>query len=57
MIRIDLGPLGRLKCPVFLKAKKLRNYNINFFEKSIMKTGSVKNIKRVHLVYPLGNKV
>ena len=57
MIRIDLGPLGRFKCPVSLKAKKLSNYKTYLFEKSIKKTSSVKNIKRVHLVYPVGNKV
>ena len=57
MIRIDLGPLGRFKCPVSLKAKKLSNYKTYLFEKSIKKTSSVKNIKRVHLVYPVGNKI
>ena len=57
MIRIDLGQLGRFKCPVSLKTKKLSNYKTYLFEKSIKETSSVKNIKRVHLVYPVGNKV
>ena len=57
MIRIDLGPLGRFKYPVSLEARKLSNYKTYLFEKSIKKTSSVKNIKRVHLVYPVGNKI